>query len=145
MINDLAALHADRDTCLTGETRYKVVRGIFRSRVFLEVEYRDRETDSWSNRNLTLWRLARAGDIELLAQVAHKKWQRRMSDKKVTVGQRVRANLKAGFHKGAEGVVVFQEPCGGVLWVRRDGTDSPVFYYLEELDLIRPKRQRKMT
>lgn len=50
-------------------------------------------------------------------------------------GDRVQANLYAGFHKGAKGVVQYVEPSGKI-WVLRDGASSDVFYHSVELDLI---------
>lgn len=51
-------------------------------------------------------------------------------------GQRVVALDHAGFHRGARGAVMFQEPAGGPackVWVLRDGASSEVFYYDHEL------------
>lgn len=48
-------------------------------------------------------------------------------------GDRVFATHKAGFHKGAHGVVEFVEPTGKV-WVLRDGASGPVYYMPDELD-----------
>lgn len=135
---DLVALHNDGDdTALTGETRYRVSRGIFRSRIFLEVEYRERMT-----LNRRHWRIARDGDIKLLEEVKQEQNRRRFSDRKVPIGQRVKANARAGFNRGAEGRVVFQEPCGGILWVQRDGADGPCWYHIDELDFIRPRKTK---
>ena len=50
------------------------------------------------------------------------------------VGDRVRVNDTAGFHRGATGEVVFQEPSGKRCWVLRDGASSPCFYYNYELE-----------
>lgn len=52
-------------------------------------------------------------------------------------GARVQAKADAGFHQGAIGTVEFQEP-GGLfrVWVLRDGTSGPSFYYPDELDLL---------
>lgn len=137
-IADLVALHNDGDdTALTGETRFRVSRGIFRSRIFLEVEYRERMT-----LNKRHWRIAREGDIKLLEEVKQEQNRRRFSDRKVPVGQWVRANGKAGFHRGAEGRVVFQEPSGGILWVQREGTGGPCWYHIDELDFIRPRKKK---
>lgn len=50
-------------------------------------------------------------------------------------GDRVAATRSAGFHPGAHGVVVFQEPNPvGKVWVLRDGASSEVFYYPHELE-----------
>lgn len=48
-------------------------------------------------------------------------------------GSRVRVRGNAGFHRGARGVVVFQEPNNQRCWVVRDHTTSPVFFYNHEL------------
>lgn len=49
-------------------------------------------------------------------------------------GDRVRAKHNAGFHAGATGTVVFQEPAGFRCWIERDGSDSPVWYHNGELE-----------
>lgn len=49
-------------------------------------------------------------------------------------GDKVRAKDTAGFHRGANGEVVFQEPSGKRCWVLRDGASSPCFYYNYELE-----------
>lgn len=51
-------------------------------------------------------------------------------------GVRVVASSHAGFHTGAHGFVIFQEPNTiGRVWVLRDGAQSEVFYYPHELEL----------
>lgn len=52
------------------------------------------------------------------------------------VGQRVVSLGTSGFHQGAHGVVQFQEPnFQGRVWVLRDGSGQPVFFYPHELEL----------
>ncbi len=50
-------------------------------------------------------------------------------------GDRVLVNQTSGFNKGAEGIVEFVEP-NGRIWVLRDGSSGPVYFYPTELDLI---------
>lgn len=57
------------------------------------------------------------------------------------VGQRIKVNMRSGFHRGAEGEVVFVEPAaqhwqGGKVWVLRDGASSPVWFFVYELDKL---------
>ena len=52
------------------------------------------------------------------------------------IGDKVLANQKAGFNRGATGVVKYVEPSGQKIWVLRDGTSSDVFYFHYELDLV---------
>lgn len=49
-------------------------------------------------------------------------------------GDRVRVTGRAGFHRGATGSVVFQEPNEQRCWVMRDGASSPVYYFNYELE-----------
>lgn len=56
--------------------------------------------------------------------------------RKIQIGDRVKANQTAGFHKGAEGVVQFVEPSYEKVWVLRDGSSGPVFYHPSELDVL---------
>lgn len=56
--------------------------------------------------------------------------------RKIAIGDRVKANDTAGFHKGAEGVVQFVEPSYEKVWVLRDGSSGPVFYHPSELDVL---------
>ena len=56
--------------------------------------------------------------------------------RKIQVGDRVKANQTAGFHKGAEGVVQFVEPSYDRVWVLRDRSSGPVFYHPSELDVL---------
>jgi len=58
---------------------------------------------------------------------------RRMGPRRVE-GERVLATTSAGFHVGAVGTVVFQEPSGHRCWVLRDGTSSPCYFYNYELE-----------
>jgi hypothetical protein len=52
------------------------------------------------------------------------------------VGQRVVSMNNSGFHKGAHGVVQFQEfTFQARVWVLRDGASQPVFFYPYELEL----------
>jgi hypothetical protein len=51
-------------------------------------------------------------------------------------GDRVRATSQAGFHRGATGIVEFQEPNQERCWVLRDGAGSPVWYHSYELELV---------
>ena len=53
---------------------------------------------------------------------------------KLRVGDRVRVNETAGFHRGCVGTINFIEPSGKV-WLTRDNSDSPVYYHPDELDL----------
>ncbi|AVH85268.1 hypothetical protein RsoM2USA_340 [Ralstonia phage RsoM2USA] len=50
-------------------------------------------------------------------------------------GDRVLVNNKSGFSKGSRGTVEFVEPVERI-WVLRDGSSSPVFFYDYELDLL---------
>ena len=49
-------------------------------------------------------------------------------------GDRVRATMNAGFHKGACGVVEFVEPSYNRVWVLRDHATTPVYYHPDELE-----------
>lgn len=49
-------------------------------------------------------------------------------------GDRVRATMNAGFHKGATGVVEFVEPAYTRVWVLRDNSGTPVYYHPDELE-----------
>lgn len=52
------------------------------------------------------------------------------------VGQRVVSLGTSGFHKGAHGVVQFQEfTFQARVWVLRDGASQPCFFYPHELEL----------
>ena len=59
----------------------------------------------------------------------------------IQIGDLVKANNDAGFHKGAEGVVQFVEPFADYdkakVWVLRNGSSGPVFYLPYELDVLR--------
>lgn len=75
-------------------------------------------------------------DLQALSDAADKA-NRTGKYRKFEPGTRVRANQTAGFHRGAEGTVQFQEPGSHFrVWVLRDKADSPVFYYPDELDLL---------
>ena len=50
-------------------------------------------------------------------------------------GDRVLVNNRSGFSKGSKGTVEFVEPVERI-WVLRDGSSSPVFFYDYELDLL---------
>jgi hypothetical protein len=56
-----------------------------------------------------------------------------LASKRVPIGTRVIVNQSSGFHKGARGVVKFQEPLGRV-WVERDNSGSDMWFYPYELD-----------
>lgn len=56
--------------------------------------------------------------------------------RRLKVGDHVRVNSIAGFHRGARGVVQFVEPSYDNIWVLRDGASSPVSYHPSELDII---------
>lgn len=56
--------------------------------------------------------------------------------RKIQFGDRVRANNTAGFHRGAEGTVQFVEPSYEKVWVLRDHSSGPVFYFPNELDVL---------
>ena len=75
------------------------------------------------------WRRAKESDLAGMSPVRHKAHHR------IALGARVRANQEASFHGGALGVVVFQDPSGRV-WVQRDGTEHPCYYWNNELDVL---------
>lgn len=54
---------------------------------------------------------------------------------KFYVGDRVKVNMDAGFHRGAIGTVKYVEP-SGKCWVERDKSGSDVWYDPGELTLI---------
>lgn len=56
--------------------------------------------------------------------------------RQLQIGDRVRATNKAGFHRGATGVIQFIEPSGEKVWVLRDGSTTPVWYAPQELEII---------
>lgn len=60
---------------------------------------------------------------------------------KFYVGDRVKVNMDAGFHRGAIGTVKYVEP-SGKCWVERDKSGSDVWYDPGELTLIPQKKQR---
>lgn len=53
-------------------------------------------------------------------------------------GDRVVANQKAGFHRGAHGVIEYITPSSEI-WVLRDGAGSAVYYHAIELDFENPE------
>lgn len=61
-------------------------------------------------------------------------------------GDRVRATQNAGFHRGAIGTIEFAEPNGHKVWVLRDGSGGPCWYYADELEHYtdpKPRAPRK--
>lgn len=59
-----------------------------------------------------------------------------VKNNKFKIGDKVLANQKAGFNRGAVGVVKYVEPTGDKIWVLRDGASGDVFYFHYELDLV---------
>lgn len=55
---------------LTGKRRYRL-GGLFRRRLILQVEYRDREYDPWGGYAVTRWRDAAVEDL-MVIQAGHK-------------------------------------------------------------------------
>lgn len=51
------------------------------------------------------------------------------------IGVRVLVNGQSGFSRGSKGVVQFQEPNQGKVWVLRDGASGPCFFMGHELDI----------
>lgn len=80
------------------------------------------------------WRDANARDLAEWEDEQERERKRSHSNGFFPIGVRVNVNQRSGFHKGARGVVQFQEPNEGRIWVLRDGADGPVFYYGYELD-----------
>ena len=60
-----------------------------------------------------------------------------MEKKTLKRGDRVKVNEKSGFNKGAVGTVEFVEPNGEKIWVYRDGSSEPCFFYTTELDHVK--------
>jgi hypothetical protein len=97
------------------------------------------------------WREVLPSDLPKIEALKEAQRKREHSNIGFNRGDIVRANQYAGFHQGAEGVVMYQEPNGGRVWVRRVGTDADVFYWTDEIDLIRktpvnydfPKKAKK--
>ena len=114
-------------------TRYVERRSFFTKRICLQVQ----------DRHDSKWRWANAKDVQTLDENQKYKWSLNSCDRIIPVGTRVRANSRAGFHRGAEGSVVFQEPAGGKLWVQRDGAMGPCYYWNDELDIIKTFRLKK--
>lgn len=115
------------------QTRH-VMRGWLFKRAVLQVA--DNEVYHEGNGIYRLygpWRDATAADLAKLREIKRNEEALVRSDKRFLQGQRVKAT-RGNFHQNAEGVVVFQEPHGGRVWVQRDGTDSPVYYYAIELE-----------
>lgn len=54
---------------------------------------------------------------------------------KFEVGDKVRVKRTAGFHKGATGVIKYIQP-DDVVWIRRAGSSSDVWYAMNELELL---------
>lgn len=120
--------------------RHVARRGLFGKKVILQVA----PSDSWLGRgknagiaswDIMAWRDATDQDLYLLKCQARYEEKRRFSDIRFRVGQRVHA-VRSGFHKGAKGIVEFQEPNGGRVWVSRDGAGGPCYFYADELDAI---------
>lgn len=100
-----------------------VMRGWFRRRAVLQVK----------NRLGGEWRDATKTDLDTIADAKDAEDRSRRNNGLFPVGQRVRVTSRSGFSRGAHGVVVFQEPNQGRVWVQRDGADSPSFFYGYEL------------
>lgn len=121
--------------------RLVVRRGLFSTKVVLQVA--DDRTwvgtgnnygrAGWDYMN---WHDASAAELAQLEKQKDDKRKREFSDLKFFIGQRVKATQQAGFNKGAEGTVVFQEPPGGIIWIRREGHEGFTWYYADELEPI---------
>lgn len=122
----------DRRT-LTGLTRM-VEKGWFRKVMVLQVE-----VGRYPHQKGNHWRNATKAEYEAIEADKRLADQRRSSDLIFPVGRRVRAT-RSGFHRGCKGQVVFQEPSGGRVWVLRDSSNGPVFFYADELDLLPSKK-----
>lgn len=121
--------------------RHVVRRGLFGCKVILQVA--DSKTwvgtgnrtgtAGWDNMN---WHDASPAELKELEEQEESERLRKYSDTKFFIGQRVKAT-RGGFHRNAEGKVLFQEPCGGIVWILRDGDSSGgMWYYADELDPI---------
>lgn len=87
------------------------------------------------------FRKATAADLCVLAGTDKGNFHRNFHDRKLSVGTRVR--VKNGkFSGGALGTVVFQEPAGGRVWVERDGAGSPVYYWNDELIVLKYAKEK---
>jgi hypothetical protein len=79
------------------------------------------------------WRKARPEDLVVLTMAKEREFQNRFSPKRFGKNRRVIAS-RSSFAQNSRGVVEFQEPLGGRVWVRRDGSSSPSWFYADELD-----------
>lgn len=60
-----------------------------------------------------------------------------------TKGDRVRVGKDAGFSRGSIGTIEFVEPNGKKVWVTRDRSGGPCFFYADELEpYTDPPKQR---
>ncbi len=101
-----------------------VMRGWFHRRAVLQVQRRVGGE----------WRDATKTDLEAIEDEKEDAIQARRNNGVYPVGQRVWVNKHSGFSRGATGVVVFQEPNQGKVWVQRDGAEGPAFFYGSELE-----------
>ncbi|URA07038.1 hypothetical protein P9A47_gp70 [Xanthomonas phage Elanor] len=83
------------------------------------------------------YRIVRHGRGITLEQIAGAPaWETDQPPRRFEVGQRVVSTNNSGFHKGAHGVVQFQEfTFQARVWVLRDGATQSVFFYPYELEL----------
>lgn len=121
-------------------TRYVMKRAFpfFLKREIAVVEVADDGAHHLGNGHYQLhkpWRKATAADLEILEQEKEASFRRKHHDRKLPVGTRVKVKSGA-FDGNAVGTVVFQEPSGGKVWVVRDGTESPCYYWNNELIII---------
>jgi hypothetical protein len=125
---------------LSGTVRH-VRRGWFFSRMVMQVEYdlRVLQGEGGIYQMRGKWRNATSDDIAALAARKAAIQARCFSDRCFRVGDRVKGT-RSGFHRGCVGEVVFQEPNGGKVWVLRDGSEGPCWFYADELDKIRRTR-----
>ncbi len=106
-----------------------VLRGWFRKRAILQVAV-------FTLGENTDWRDATETDLMILDRQEKEEWRLRQSDRVIPNGTRVKVRNNSGFHRGAQGETVFQEPAGGKVWVWRDGSGGPCYFFNEELEII---------
>lgn len=79
------------------------------------------------------WRRATKADLISIEAEKQAEWNRTHTEIIFKPGTKVKVKANAGFDRGAEGRVVFQEPNGGRVWMQRKGSSGPCYYYPDEI------------
>ncbi len=124
-------------------TRHVVKWGLFRDRVILQVADSGVYPTHLPNRDVyalhSPWRDATDEDLRQIE--ADKAYENSLNfcETRIAAGSRVKVRSNS-FNSGAEGVVVFQEPAGGRVWVWRDGSGGPCYYWNHELEVLKYRK-----